>query len=162
MLRIQAARRGRAFVNVARNFPSSQICSACGHRDSPKPLHIRTWTCPHCHTRHDRDWNAGRERPRRRPTYPHGQHDSTTHPRTWGPKPVTARVNACGAPLRPGDALAARTTPIHVGRKQEPARAGGLPLREATVRRRIHGLQADGGGQESPSVTAAQWPPHCA
>ncbi|MDT0548021.1 MULTISPECIES: RNA-guided endonuclease TnpB family protein [Streptomyces] len=56
----KATRRGRAFVKVARAFPSSQICSACGHRDGPKALHVRTWTCPQCRTRHDRDWNAGR------------------------------------------------------------------------------------------------------
>ncbi|MFK4265302.1 RNA-guided endonuclease InsQ/TnpB family protein [Streptomyces milbemycinicus] len=56
----KAARRGRAFVQVARDFPSSQICSACGHRDGRKPLHIRTWTCPNCKVWHDRDWNAGR------------------------------------------------------------------------------------------------------
>ncbi|MFD8868857.1 RNA-guided endonuclease TnpB family protein [Streptomyces sp. NPDC059590] len=56
----KATRRGRAFVKAARAFPSSQICSACGHRDGPKALHVRTWTCPQCRTRHDRDWNAGR------------------------------------------------------------------------------------------------------
>ncbi|MDT0342927.1 RNA-guided endonuclease InsQ/TnpB family protein [Streptomyces litchfieldiae] len=56
----KAIRRGRSFAKVARNFPSSQTCSACGFRDGPKPLHVRTWTCPDCATRHDRDWNAGR------------------------------------------------------------------------------------------------------
>ncbi|MFF0623211.1 RNA-guided endonuclease InsQ/TnpB family protein [Streptomyces sp. NPDC004296] len=56
----KAIRRGRQFAKVARDFPSSQICSACGHHDGPKPLHIRTWICPDCEVRHDRDWNAGR------------------------------------------------------------------------------------------------------
>ncbi|MCX4825862.1 transposase [Streptomyces sp. NBC_01142] len=56
----KAIRHGRKFVKVARDFPSSQICSACGFRDGPKPLHIREWTCGNCGTRHDRDWNAGR------------------------------------------------------------------------------------------------------
>ncbi|MBB5121956.1 transposase [Streptomyces eurocidicus] len=56
----KATRRGRDFAKVDRHFPSSQICSACGHRDGPKPLHVRQWTCPNCKTRHDRDWNAGR------------------------------------------------------------------------------------------------------
>lgn len=56
----KAIRRGRDFAKVDRHFPSSQICSACGHRDGPKPLHVRQWTCPNCKTRHDRDWNAGR------------------------------------------------------------------------------------------------------
>ncbi|GAA3370322.1 RNA-guided endonuclease TnpB family protein [Streptomyces sannanensis] len=56
----KAIRRGRSFAKVARGFPSSQICSACGHRDGPKPLHVRQWTCPNCGTRHDRDFNAGK------------------------------------------------------------------------------------------------------
>ncbi|MEV7615540.1 RNA-guided endonuclease TnpB family protein [Streptomyces sp. NPDC089799] len=60
MLEYKAARRGRDFAKVDRAFPSSQICSACGHRDGPKPLNVRTWTCPNCEIRHDRDWNAGR------------------------------------------------------------------------------------------------------
>ncbi len=56
----KAARRGRDFVRVARDFPSSQTCSARGFRDGPKPLHVRTWTCPACQVRQDRDWNAGK------------------------------------------------------------------------------------------------------
>ncbi|MGW5273804.1 hypothetical protein ACWEQP_14710 [Streptomyces sp. NPDC004044] len=28
------------------------MCSVCGHRDGPKPLHIRTWTCTACGVRH--------------------------------------------------------------------------------------------------------------
>jgi putative transposase len=62
MLEYKAFRRGRQFTRVDRHFPSSQICSACGFRDGPKPLHVRTWTCPEptCRTIHDRDWNAGK------------------------------------------------------------------------------------------------------
>ncbi|MFI6049999.1 RNA-guided endonuclease InsQ/TnpB family protein [Streptomyces violascens] len=60
MLEYKAIRRGRSFVKVDRHFPSSRICSACGFRDGPKPLHIRQWKCPNCGTCHDRDWNAGR------------------------------------------------------------------------------------------------------
>jgi putative transposase len=59
-LAYKATRRGRSFAKVARDFPSSQLCSACGYRDGPKPLRVRQWTCPNCGTRHDRDWNAGR------------------------------------------------------------------------------------------------------
>ncbi|WP_405731966.1 RNA-guided endonuclease InsQ/TnpB family protein [Streptomyces sp. NBC_01537] len=58
MLEYKAARYGRTLTKVDRAFPSSQVCSACGHRDGPKPLHIRTWSCPACGTRHDRDHNA--------------------------------------------------------------------------------------------------------
>jgi putative transposase len=60
MLEYKTQRRGRSFVKVDRAFPSSQICSACGFRDGPKPLDVRAWTCSNCDTRHDRDWNAGR------------------------------------------------------------------------------------------------------
>ena len=35
--------------------PTSQVCSACGVKDGPKPLSVREWTCPHCATAHDRD-----------------------------------------------------------------------------------------------------------
>ncbi|WP_435850060.1 zinc ribbon domain-containing protein [Streptomyces massasporeus] len=58
MLEYKAARHGRTFTQVNRAFPSSQICSACGHRDGPKPLHIRQWTCGVCGTVHDRGPNA--------------------------------------------------------------------------------------------------------
>ena len=49
---------GREVIKVDTWFPSSQICSECGHKDGKKPLDIREWTCPICHTHHDRDINA--------------------------------------------------------------------------------------------------------
>lgn len=49
---------GREIVKVDRWFPSSQICSTCGHTEGKKPLNIREWTCPVCHAHHDRDINA--------------------------------------------------------------------------------------------------------
>ena len=49
---------GREIVKVDTWFPSSQICSECGHKDGKKSLDIREWTCPICHTHHDRDINA--------------------------------------------------------------------------------------------------------
>lgn len=49
---------GREIIKVNQWFPSSQICSECGHKDGKKPLDIREWTCPICHTHHDRDINA--------------------------------------------------------------------------------------------------------
>ncbi|MFM9607239.1 RNA-guided endonuclease InsQ/TnpB family protein [Streptomyces niveiscabiei] len=60
MLEYKAARHGRTFAKVGRAFPSSQVCSACGFRDGPKPLHVREWTCGSCGTVHDRDRNAAR------------------------------------------------------------------------------------------------------
>lgn len=41
----KAAHHGRTVLKVARSFPSSQLCSTCGHRDGPKPLSVRSWTC---------------------------------------------------------------------------------------------------------------------
>jgi putative transposase len=86
MLQYKAARYGRVFARVGRFAPTSQICSACGVLDGPKPLHVRTWTCRHCGTVHDRDLNAAKN------ILAAGRAE---------------RLNACGAGVRPGLALAA-------------------------------------------------------
>jgi putative transposase len=49
---------GKTFVKIDRFYPSSQICSSCGHRDGKKPLDVREWTCSTCGCAHDRDLNA--------------------------------------------------------------------------------------------------------
>lgn len=49
---------GKEVVKIDRWFPSSQICSDCGHKDGKKPLNIREWTCNNCGKTHDRDINA--------------------------------------------------------------------------------------------------------
>lgn len=49
---------GRSFVQIDRFYPSSQLCSSCGHRDGKKEISIREWTCSSCGIRHDRDLNA--------------------------------------------------------------------------------------------------------
>ncbi|MFI5719368.1 RNA-guided endonuclease InsQ/TnpB family protein [Nocardia sp. NPDC051750] len=59
MLEEKAQRYGRYFGKVDRFFPSSQLCSACGVLDGPKPLSVRSWTCV-CRVTHDRDLNAAR------------------------------------------------------------------------------------------------------
>ena len=86
MLEYKAARYGRVFIKIGRFEPTSQVCSACGHRDGPKPLHVREWTCPACGTVHDRDHNASKN-------------------------VITAAglaVTACGAPVGPEPVLAQR------------------------------------------------------
>ena len=60
MLEYKAALYGRQFRRVGRFEPTSQMCSACGVKDGPKPLHVRTWQCTACGTVHDRDVNAAR------------------------------------------------------------------------------------------------------
>lgn len=49
---------GREVVKIDTWYPSSQICSNCGHKDGKKALSIREWTCPICGTHHERDINA--------------------------------------------------------------------------------------------------------
>ena len=49
---------GREIVTIDTWYPSSQICSNCGHKDGKKALSVREWTCPICHTHHERDINA--------------------------------------------------------------------------------------------------------
>ena len=49
---------GREIIKINTWYPSSQICSNCGHKDGKKALSIREWTCPVCGTHHERDINA--------------------------------------------------------------------------------------------------------
>ncbi|MFD8079615.1 RNA-guided endonuclease InsQ/TnpB family protein [Streptomyces sp. NPDC059718] len=58
MLEYKAARYGRTFVKIGRFEPTSQVCSQCGVKDGPKPLHVREWTCSACGAVLDRDINA--------------------------------------------------------------------------------------------------------
>ncbi|GAB2319716.1 IS200/IS605 family element RNA-guided endonuclease TnpB [Alkalibacterium sp. s-m-22] len=59
-LEYKAEQKGRTIIKADRFYPSSQICSACGHRDGKKPLHIREWECPNCGEYLDRDINASK------------------------------------------------------------------------------------------------------
>ena len=49
---------GREIIKIDTWYPSSQICSNCGHKDGKKALSIREWTCYVCGAHHDRDINA--------------------------------------------------------------------------------------------------------
>jgi putative transposase len=82
----KAAYHGRHFARIGRFEPTSQVCSACGVKDGPKPLNVREWTCAACGTTHDRDVNAARN------ILAAGQAE---------------RLNACGAPVRPATRAAA-------------------------------------------------------
>jgi putative transposase len=82
----KAARYSRTFAKIGRFEPTSQVCSACGVKDGPKPLRVRTWTCAACGTIHDRDVNAAKN------ILAAGRAE---------------RLNACGASVRPPATVAA-------------------------------------------------------
>lgn len=59
LLAYKLAWQGKTFVKINKWYPSSQLCHICGCQNKgTKDLSVRTWTCPHCHTTHDRDRNA--------------------------------------------------------------------------------------------------------
>ncbi|MDY0397965.1 MAG: RNA-guided endonuclease TnpB family protein [Desulfuromonas thiophila] len=54
----KAKHRCGQVVVVDRFYPSSKLCSSCGHKLDVLPLMVRQWTCPACNAQHDRDVNA--------------------------------------------------------------------------------------------------------
>lgn len=58
MLEYKARWYGKSLVKIDRWFPSSQVCSSCGHKDGKKELSVREWSCSSCGVHHDRDLNA--------------------------------------------------------------------------------------------------------
>ena len=87
MLEYKARLYGREFHRIGRFEPTSQVCSACGVKDGPKPLHVRAWQCQGCGAWLDRDLNA-----------------AINVARAAG-----LAVTACGAQVRPGPVLAQRS-----------------------------------------------------
>jgi putative transposase len=98
MVEYKAARAGRHLVVIDRWYPSSKTCSACGHLLAELSISTRTWQCPSCGTRHDRDINAA--------------------------KNILAAglaVSACGADVRHSGTARVRSA---VKQEPRPARAG--------------------------------------
>lgn len=59
MLEYKSSWYGNKLVVIPTFYPSSQLCSHCGFKNAQvKNLAIRTWICPQCNTKHDRDHNA--------------------------------------------------------------------------------------------------------
>ena len=109
MLEYKASKAGRALVRIGRFEPTSQVCSACGVKDGPKPLSVREWTCKDCGSAHDRDVNAAINIK----------------------KAAGLAVSARGAQVGPGAILAQRATPAPAGQKQEPTEAVTRPQQES-------------------------------
>jgi putative transposase len=87
LLEEKATQHGRQVVKTGRWEPTSQTCCTCGHRDGPKPLNVRAWSCPVCGTVHDRDANAARN--------------------ILVAAGLAETQNACGGSVSPGATLAA-------------------------------------------------------
>ncbi len=58
LLEYKGKRYGCEIKQVDRFFPSSKRCSSCGYIKEDLTLKDREWTCPECHSHHDRDINA--------------------------------------------------------------------------------------------------------
>ncbi|MFN7715716.1 MAG: RNA-guided endonuclease InsQ/TnpB family protein [Pseudanabaenaceae cyanobacterium] len=58
MLKYKAEGAGKQYIEIDRWFPSSKTCHVCLSQIAHLSLDVRTWTCKHCGTRHDRDVNA--------------------------------------------------------------------------------------------------------
>lgn len=58
MLKYKAEFEWKVYLEVGRFFPSSHLCSNTLLPLEKMDLSIRSFECPHCHKRHDRDINA--------------------------------------------------------------------------------------------------------
>lgn len=58
MLKYKAESEGKIYIEIDRVFPSYNTCSVCLNKVGSLPLDVRSWTCKHCSTTHDRDINA--------------------------------------------------------------------------------------------------------
>jgi putative transposase len=58
MIGYKAKWADKEVFQIGRFFPSSKLCSSCGHKVEKMDLSIRNWTCSSCGTHHDRDLNA--------------------------------------------------------------------------------------------------------
>jgi IS605 OrfB family transposase len=108
MLEYKARLYGREFHRIGRFEPTSQVCSACGVKDGPKPLHVRTWQCQACRAWLDRDINAAvnvakaaglavtacRAQVRPGPRVPAQRSEAGTHPKPRREAAWQARISA--------------------------------------------------------------------
>ena len=58
ILTTKALANDKKVILVDRFYPSSKTCSKCGYKKEDLKLSDRSWVCPQCGTKHDRDINA--------------------------------------------------------------------------------------------------------
>ena len=58
VLEYKALWNDKQVIHIDRFFPSSKTCSKCGWINNGLTLKDRTWICPKCGEKHDRDFNA--------------------------------------------------------------------------------------------------------
>ena len=58
ILSTKALANDKKVLLVDRFYPSSKTCSVCGYNKQDLKLSDRSWVCPQCGTKHDRDINA--------------------------------------------------------------------------------------------------------
>ncbi|MEG4288263.1 RNA-guided endonuclease TnpB family protein [Microcoleus sp. C2C3] len=58
MLKYKAEFEGKVYLEIGRFFPSSHLCSKTLLPLEKMDLSVRSFVCPHCQERHDRDINA--------------------------------------------------------------------------------------------------------
>jgi putative transposase len=59
MLKYKAEFEGKVYLEIGRFFPSSHLCSNTLLPLEKMDLSVRSFVCPHCEERHDRDINEG-------------------------------------------------------------------------------------------------------
>jgi len=100
-LTYKAERYGSQITLVDRFYPSSQLCSCCGHRQK-MPLKERVFKCGNCQKELDRDLNASINIER-------------WHPQIDYPKTASSAEIACGGSKKPGSSSTRDSV------KQEPS-----------------------------------------
>lgn len=58
ILTTKALANDKKVILVDRFYPSSKTCSVCGYKKEDLTLNDRSWVCPQCCTKHNRDINA--------------------------------------------------------------------------------------------------------
>ena len=58
ILSTKALANDKKVILVDRFYPSSKTCSVCGYKKEDLTLNDRSWVCPQCGTKHNRDINA--------------------------------------------------------------------------------------------------------